>query len=54
MAISALRLFELVSRKADVTDEWGVGVKKQTEIATGELLSNYKRWNSDILIWRVS
>jgi len=49
IAIAALRLFELLSRKADVTDEWGVEEKKQTEIAIGELLSNYKRWNNGTL-----
>lgn len=45
VAIAALRLFELLSRKADVADEWGVGEKKRTEVAIGELLSNYKRWD---------
>lgn len=48
VAIAALRLFELISRKADVTEEWGEGEKKRTEIAIEELLSNYKRWNNGI------
>src|SRR5271170_2305556 len=45
VAVLALRLFELISRKADITEEWGVGEKKRTEISMGELLTNYKRWN---------
>jgi hypothetical protein len=49
VAIAALRLFELLSRKADVIDEWGVEEKKQIEIAIAELLANYKRWNSGAL-----
>ena len=49
VTIAALRLFELLSRKADITDEWGVEEKKGTEIAIGELLTNYKRWNNSTL-----
>jgi hypothetical protein len=45
VAITALRLFELLSRKTDLTEEWAVGEKKRTEIAIGVLLTNYKRWN---------
>lgn len=50
IVIAALRLFELLSRKVDLMEEWGVGEKKQTEIAIGELLSNYKQWNNGISI----
>lgn len=49
VAVAALRLFELISRKADVTDEWGVEEKKAAEAAIGELLLNYKRWNNGAL-----
>ena len=48
VAIAVLRLFELVSRKADLTEEWALGEKKQTEGAFGLLLSNYKQWNDGI------
>ena len=44
VAVAALRLYELISRKADLTDEWGQGEKKRIEVAVGELLVNYKRW----------
>jgi hypothetical protein len=50
IAIAALRLFELLAQKADITEEWGVGEKKRAEIAIGELLSNYKRWNNGIFV----
>src|SRR5271163_1331711 len=41
LAVAALRLFERVSRGED----WGGGEKKRLEVAVGELLANYKRWN---------
>ena len=44
VAISALRFFELLTQKADFSEEWAIGEKKQCEIAIGELLTNYKRW----------
>jgi len=45
VAVAALRLFELISKKADLTEEWAVNERKRTEVAIGALLSNYKRWN---------
>jgi hypothetical protein len=41
LAVAALRLFERISRGED----WGGGEKKRLEVAVGELLANYKRWN---------
>jgi len=48
VAVAALRLCELISRKADVTEEWGPGEKKRMEVVVGELLVNYKRWNDGL------
>ena len=48
VSVSALRLFELLSRKTDFTEDWAVKEKKQTEVVIGELLSNYKRWANRI------
>jgi hypothetical protein len=45
VAIAGLRLFELLLRRADLSEEWATGEKKRTEIAIGELLGNYKRWS---------
>ena len=45
VAVAVLRLFELLSQKADLTEEWALGEKKRTEAAFGLLLSNYKQWN---------
>jgi hypothetical protein len=45
VAVAALRLFELISSKADLTEEWAVGERKRTEVPIGELLTNYKRWS---------
>lgn len=45
VAIGALRLFELISKKADLTEEWAVSERKRIEVAIGELLTNYKRWS---------
>ena len=50
VAVAALRLFELLSRKADISEEWGIGEKKRVESAIGELLTNYKRWNGGIFL----
>jgi len=53
IAISSLRLFELLSRKADLNEEWAIGEKGRTSIAISELLANYTRWSegSTILFW---
>jgi hypothetical protein len=45
VVVAGLRLYELISRKADVTDEWGPGEKKRMEVVIQELLTNYKRWS---------
>jgi hypothetical protein len=45
VAIASLRLFELLTRKTELTEEWAVVEKKRTEIAIGELLTNFKRWS---------
>jgi hypothetical protein len=45
VAIAGLRLFELLTRKTELTEEWAVVEKKRTEIAIGELLTNFKRWS---------
>jgi hypothetical protein len=45
IAVSGLRLFELLTRKAELTDDWAGAEKKRTEVAIGELLTNFKRWN---------
>jgi hypothetical protein len=49
VAVAALRLFKLISAKADLNQEWALGEKKRTEIAILELLSNYKRWSDGSL-----
>jgi hypothetical protein len=49
VAIATLRLFELLSKKADLSEEWALGEKKRTETVIGELLTNYKRWSDSIL-----
>jgi len=49
VAVAALRLYELISRKADLTEEWGPGEKKRMEVAVGELLVNYKRWDDGLV-----
>ena len=46
VAIAALRLFELISKKADLTEEWAVSERNRTAVAIGELLSNYGEWNN--------
>ena len=45
VAIAGLRLFELLTRKAELTEEWAAAEKKRTEVAIGELLTNFKRWS---------
>ena len=45
VAIAALRLFELLTRKIDFAEQWSMAAKKQCEIAIGELLTNFKRWS---------
>src|ERR1700738_1446616 len=45
VAIAALRLFELISKKADLTEEWAISERKRTEVAIAELLTNYRRWS---------
>lgn len=45
VAVAGLRLFELLSRKADLSENWAAGEKKRTGIAIGELLTNYRRWS---------
>jgi len=52
VAIAALRLFELITRKADFTDEWAKPEKKRLEVAIGELLANYRRLNDGICPFR--
>jgi hypothetical protein len=44
VAVAALRLYELITRKADLSDEVAVEQKKRLEISISELLTNYKRW----------
>ena len=44
VAVAGLRLFELLTRKAEVTEEWASGEKKRTETAIEELLTNFKKW----------
>jgi hypothetical protein len=53
VAVAALRLFELITRTTDFTEKWAVGEKKRTEIAIGELLSNYRQWNNGILAFLI-
>ena len=45
VAIAGLRLFELLTRKAELTEQWAVAEKKRTQVAIGELLTNFKRWS---------
>jgi len=49
VAVASLRLFELISRKADLTEEWALGEKQKMQTAIAELLTNYKRWNEGAL-----
>jgi hypothetical protein len=52
VAVAVLRLFELLSQKADLTEEWALGEKKRTEAAFGLLLSNYKQWNDGTHLYK--
>jgi hypothetical protein len=44
VAVATLRLYELITRKADLSEEWALGHKKRIEVSMSELLLNYKRW----------
>ena len=54
IAIASLRLFELLTRKVELTEEWAAAEKKRTEIAIGELLTNFKHWSDGISPFDVS
>jgi hypothetical protein len=48
VAGAALRLYELITRKADLSEEWALEEKKRIEVSISLLLSNYKRWREGI------
>ena len=52
VAIAGLRLFELLSKRVDLSDEWAIAAKKRAEVAIGELLGNYKRWSDGMFLLR--
>jgi hypothetical protein len=45
IAVSALRLFELLTSKAEGAEEWARTEKGTTEVAIASLLTNFKRWS---------
>jgi hypothetical protein len=51
---SALRLFELITRKIDVTEKWAASEKRTLEMAIEELLINYREWDRGSYYWPTS
>ena len=51
IVVASLRLFELITRKTGMTDNWTTEEKKQLEIALGELLCNYKQFRGKFWIF---